>query len=83
MHLAAQAHRGNLRIGDGIFPEKLLERQRASLPPVVRILLRPSIVGRGKLFVFANRRGEHLAFFADQDRARAARADVDANHITS
>ena len=81
MHLSRQADCRDFAAGCAGLPQQPGDRLLACVPPVARVLLCPSILGRGKRRVLMRRRPEHGALFVNEKRARTARAYVDADDV--
>ena len=80
MHLTREADAGD-RIGrDAAFRQHRTDRLPARPPPVVGILLGPGGSRRSERGVVRRRRPEQAAVVVEDQGARAARADVDAEN---
>jgi hypothetical protein len=78
VHLPAKADAGNLRGGSIALAQKLADRALAGLPPIKRILFRPSAPRRSEGVVFVDGGSYDRACFVDEQGARPSRADIDA-----
>jgi hypothetical protein len=78
MHLAGKAERANGCRLDAAGGERGARGFMRGPPPVVGILLGPRRARGSERRVVARSRGQQCAVFSDDDGARAAGADVDA-----
>jgi hypothetical protein len=78
VHLAGQPDAGDRIAGDAVVGEQGADRLLTGAPPVVGILLGPGGARRRERRVVRRCRGEEGASLVQQQRARTARADVDA-----
>jgi hypothetical protein len=83
VHLAGEADGGNRFGGDAALGEDRANRKLAGAPPVVRILLRPGGLRRGERGVVGGPRREQPAILVENQRARPAGANVDAQYWNS
>ena len=78
MHLAGESDAGNVIGAEARLGQGFANRQPAGPPPVFRLLLGPANFRRSEWGMFLGGRGRHPALFVEDQRACAARADVDA-----
>jgi hypothetical protein len=81
MHLAGEAHGGNIAGWGGGLGQYLLHRIAGGAPPIVRILLRPPSVRRSEGRVFGRATGNDLAFAINHDSSRATGSNVDSQEF--
>jgi hypothetical protein len=78
VHLAGQADTHDRLGSDAALGEHRANRLLTGTPPVLRILFRPGRLRRRERRVIRGRGREEGAVLAQQQRARTARADVNA-----
>ena len=81
VHLAGEAYASDVRGIDLGLLRHLPNGKLAGAPPIMGILLGPARAGRGEVGVICGADGHDAAGGVDEERPRAARADIDAEEI--
>ena len=81
MHLAGKANAGDLRWRHARLLQQFCDSGLRSLPPIVRILLGPTRLGRLKGLMVVDGRCYDCTRFIDEEGARTTSADIDSQKL--